>query len=213
MFLDRINHALSWIVKTIWSLFLNGLMTILPLALTVVIFNVSFKLIKGWLEPLQKLDLPLLSWIPHYEIIVVIGSILILGAILKSLLLRTIVHSLESLIVRLPLVRPVYTGIKQLVLAFSSQEKITFKQVVMLEFPIEHLYSIGFLTSEIPSSLAPNTDKKYFSVFVPTTPNPTTGYFVVVPEDKIRVTQLTRQEAMALVISGGIVLPERFFEK
>ena len=206
----RINRTLMQFLSTVWSLFLSGLFTILPITLTIVIFNVSFKLVKGWLEPLQRLNLPALNWIPHYEIVIMIASLLIIGAIVEVFILRTLLEKIESLIARLPLVRTVYGGIKQLVKAFSSQDKVTFKQVVMLEFPLENVYSIGFLTAETPHILAPQSGIKYFNVFVPTTPNPTTGFFVLVPEHKIKITQLTRQEAMSMVISGGIICPDRF---
>lgn len=205
-------------MRSAWSLFLSGLLTILPLTLTIVIFNYLFTKIKAWLVPLQKLHLPaklhlgMIEKIPHYEVILVVLIILALGAFMQIFVLRSLLDYIESHIVRIPLVRLVYGGVRQLVNAFSSQDKVTFKQVVMLEFPIEGVYSIGFLTGEMPQALTPNTTIKYFNVFVPTTPNPTTGFFILVPEHKIRVTQLTRQEAMELVISGGIICPDRFIE-
>jgi len=210
--LTRFHKSIMGFIRAVWSLFLSGLLTILPITLTIVIFNISFKLVKGWLAPLQQVHHPLLTAIPHYEIILVILIILAFGAILQIFILRSLIHYVETLIMRIPLVRPIYGGIKQLVHAFSSQDKVTFKQVVMIEFPIEGIYSVGFLTGEMAHALAPNQNIKYFNVFVPTTPNPTTGFFVIVPEDKIRVTQLSRQEAMALIISGGIICPDRFME-
>jgi uncharacterized membrane protein len=199
-------------IRIAWSLFLSGLIAILPIAITIAIFNITFRLVKGWLAPIQKVNIPILSSIPHYEIILVILFILAVGAILQIFILRSLINYLETVIMRIPLVRPVYGGVKQLVDAFSSQDKVTFKQVVMLEFPIEGVYSIGFLTGEMPQALTPNHMIKYYNVFIPTTPNPTTGYFVLVPENKIKVTHLNRQEAMALIISGGIICPDRFIE-
>lgn len=214
--LTRINETIMWFVRTVWSLFLSGLIAILPLTLTIALFSVTFRYIKRWLVPLQELNIPErlhfteIKSIPHYEFVLVVVIILALGAIMQIFVFRSLVDYIESLIVRIPLVRLVYGGVKQLANAFSSQDKVTFKQVVMLEFPLEGVYSIGFLTGEMAAALAPRTDLKYFNVFVPTTPNPTTGFFVIVPESKIRITQLTRQEAMALIISGGIICPDRF---
>ncbi len=208
--LTPIHETIMRVLRTIWSLFLSGLFTILPVILTIVIFNFSFGQIKKWLAPLQTLEIPVLSTIPHYEILLAIAIILAIGAIMQVFVLRTLIDYAESFILRLPLVRPIYGGIKQLVGAFSSQDKVTFKQVVMLEFPLEGVYSIGFLSGEMPQALTPHTNIKYFNVFVPTTPNPTTGFFIIVPESKISITQLNRQEAMALIISGGIICPDRF---
>lgn len=210
--LPSIQESIMRYIRRVWSLFLSGLLAILPLTLTIAIFNITFRLVKGWLTPIQKLNLPILRAIPHYEIILVILFILGVGAILQIFILRSLINYAEAFIMRIPLVRPIYGGIKQLVNAFSSQDKVTFKQVVMLEFPIEGVYSVGFLTGEMPQALTPHTAIKYFNVFVPTTPNPTTGYFVLVPENKIHVTQLNRQEAMALIISGGIICPDRFIK-
>ena len=210
--LKHIHRKIMHIFSTIWSLFLSGLFTILPITLTIVIFSITFKLIKGWLEPLHRLNLPILNWIPHFEIVIVLIMIFIIGALVQIFILRTLIEHIESYIAHLPLVRTVYGGIKQLVKAFSSQDKVTFKQVIMIEFPLENVYSIGFLTAETPHILAPESGIKYFNVFVPTTPNPTTGFFVLVPEHKIKITQLTRQEAMSMVISGGIICPDRFTE-
>ena len=99
---------------------------------------------------------------------------------------------------------------KKLVQAFSVQDKISFKQVVLVEFPRLGIYSLGLLTSELRQDLAPDKDKKFFNIFIPTTPNPTSGYFVILPQDQVTIIDITRQEAMAMIISGGIIQPERF---
>jgi len=176
--------------------------------------HASFKLIRSWLEPayisvkqsgfLQ--DIP----IPYIEIIVIIGGIFALGALLNIVILRSLIYRIEDLIFKLPMIRAIYSGVKQLVNAFSLKDQMTFKEVVLVEFPRKGLYSVGFLTSALPPELAPSQDTAFFNVFVPTTPNPTSGYFLILPKSDITKTDLTRQEAMALIISGGIIQPERF---
>jgi len=211
----RIHTGWRRIMHLIWSVFLNGLFTILPLTLTLALFKFSLRLLKGWLEPIHRVvQKTFLVDIPHSEIIIVLLFIFMVGIILSSFLLRKIVHGVESLIFKIPLVRPVYSGIKQLVSAFNLKEDPnTIKQVVLAEFPRHGLYSVGFLTGELPHDLAPTKDKRYFNIFIPTTPNPTTGFFIIIPEDQIINVHLTRQEAMAMVISGGIILPDRFTKK
>jgi uncharacterized membrane protein len=195
----------------LWSIFLSGLFTILPLTLTLALFNFSFKFILNWLEPVNRYIQPtVLSRIPYAEIILVISLILLVGAIMKIFVLRSLVHAIEELIFKLPLIRPVYSGIKQLVGAFSIQDKVTFKNVVIVEFPRTGVYSLGFMTSELPAEIAPNPVDKFYNVFIPTTPNPTTGFLVLVTEKDVTVINLTRQEAMAMIISGGIIQPDRF---
>ncbi|MCK5633242.1 DUF502 domain-containing protein, partial [bacterium] len=103
--------------RFLWSLFLNGLITLLPLTLTIVIFHLTIKIVSGWLEPLQDLKPEFLKSIPYSEILLVLIAIFFVGVILRILVLRSIVHSTESIIAKIPLVRPVYTGIRQLVQA------------------------------------------------------------------------------------------------
>ena len=196
-----------------WSLFLKGLLTLLPIALTLAIFNVSFKILKRWLAPLSHIQPPFITGLPFSEVIVALVVIFLVGIILDVFLLHWLVHAFEKLISRIPLVRPIYAGIKQLVHAFNPQDKISFKQVVLVEFPRKGIYSLGFLTSQLPSDLLKDGDHTYFSVFVPTTPNPTTGFFLVVAPEHFTLVNLSRQEAMALIISGGIIQPERFTQK
>lgn len=194
----------------VWSVFLNGLLTILPLTLTVALFSVSFKLLKGWLEPVARLKPHFLDWIPHAEILIVLLFVLLVGTLLNLFLARSILHAFEDLIAHTPFIRSLYSGLKQLVHAFSMQDKDSFKSIVIVEYPRKGIYSIGFLTGELPQQLQPKQGAIYVSVFVPTTPNPTSGFLIMAPQDEIQVIDLTRQEAMALIISGGIIMPEKF---
>ena len=207
-----IKKVVSKFMDYMWTLFLSGLITILPLTLTAMFFNASLKLLKSWLDPIYQMMPPTLQAIPYAEIILVIIGIFLIGTILNLFIIRSLIHSVESILFRLPLIRPVYSGIRQLVRAFSFQDKISFKQVVMVEFPRKGIYSLGFLTSEVPDEFTKDP-QRLFNVFMPTTPNPTSGYFIMVPEPEIVKIDLTRQEAMALIISGGIIQPERFTGK
>lgn len=208
--MQKKSHFLSNFFHYIWSLFLSGLFTILPLTVTIALFNISFNLIISWLKPLKLFINPvILKTIPYAEIVLVIIVIFLIGTITRVFVLRTLIHAIEDLIIKMPLIRHVYKGIKQLVQAFSLQDKITFKHVVVVEFPLKGVYSIGFLTSELSQEIAPEKDKKFFNVFIPTTPNPTSGFFVILPEANVQVIDLTRQEAMAMIISGGIIQPDR----
>ncbi len=194
----------------VWEIFLNGLFAILPITLTIALFGFSLRMLKSWLQPIYQLEPASLQKIPYSEVGLVIGAIFLVGIILRFFILRSIVHGLEHLLGRLPLIRPIYTGIKQLVHAFSMQDKVSFQTVVLIEFPRPGVYSLGFMTSEVSHIIVPETNQKWFNVFIPTTPNPTTGFFIMAPEQSVRTIDLTRQEAMALIISGGIIQPERF---
>ena len=191
------------------SLFLNGIFMLLPVTITFYLFKVIFCLMRSWLAPLRNIEPSYLRQVPYLEFALAIGFILLIGLISRNLIFRKFLHYIEKAINKIPLIRPVYSGSKQLVHAFTHNDKSSFQQVVLIEFPRKGIHSIGFLTSNLHTELAPTNNDLYYNVFIPTTPNPTTGYYVIAKKDDFIVTSLTRQEAMALVISGGIVQPDR----
>lgn len=211
MILKKIKCFINSGIRFASGIFLSGLFTLLPIILTLSLFSTSFKLLKSWLEPIQyAMTGTFLDTIPHAEFIIAIATILLIGTILRIFLFRSIVHGFERALARIPLIRPIYTGLKQLVNAFSLQDQASFKQVVIVEFPRKGIYSIGFMTSELPTEFMPHAAETYVNVFIPTTPNPTSGFLIMLPQQDIAVLNINRQEAMALIISGGLIVPERF---
>ncbi len=198
------------IYKKIRQIFLKGLLFLLPIAITFSLCSFSINLIRSWLVPLRQLHLPLLEMIPYYEILVVGAFILAVGAFLQAFVLKPFIKLIEDIFSKIPLLSTIYFGAKQLIEAFSGNNKTSFKDVVYVEFPRPGIYSIGFLTSQAPTEIAPDTNKIYYNVYIPTTPNPTTGFFIVLAKDQFHHANLTRQEAITLIISGGILQPERY---
>lgn len=202
------KNIIVTLLDSIFSLFLTGLLTLLPITLTIAVFTISFHVLLGWLEPLKRFGLPFIGVTPYSEVILALAIIFIAGALYNMLLLRPIIHGIEKLFEKIPLIRPVYSGIKKLVHAFSFQDKLSFTKVVRVEFPKTGLYSIGFLANQVDENVGPRGSTKYFSVFIPTTPNPTSGFLVLVPEEEVTIIDISRQDAMAMIISGGIIQPE-----
>lgn len=211
------KNLISRITQFIKTSFFNGLLIILPFTLTIGLFMLSCRILINWLQPAQELlDHPIvfIANIPYRlilnQIFLVVIGLFLIGALVRILLLEPLVHAFERMLFKIPMVRPIYSGIKQLVKAFSAQDTFTFKKVVLVEFPRKGIYSLGFLTSELPSSIAPENGEKFYNVFIPTTPNPTSGYFVILSKQDFKDIDLSRQEAMAMIISGGIIQPDRF---
>jgi len=190
------------------SVFMHGFFTLLPIAITFGIIRFAFRLIKTTLAPVYNLEPAWLTKIPHSEIFLTIIVIFILG-IFFDIFLLNVLHAIENKILnRIPLLRQVYFGVKQLVAALSPQDKVSFTTVIMVEFPRPGIYSLGFLTNEIIPENFPTLQGKHVSVFIPTTPNPTTGFYIIAPATSCHPINLTRQEAMTLIISGGIIQPQ-----
>jgi len=202
---------IGWtITNQLRSLFLSGLFMLLPITITFYLFKFLFHIIQAWLEPLRKLEPEHLRSIPYLEFALAVGLILAIGLISRIFVFRKLIHYIEKMIRKIPLIRPVYSGAKQLVHAFTHHDEESFQQVVLIEFPRKGIYSIGFLTSYLTTEVAPTNGEPYYNIFIPTTPNPTTGYYIIARKEDFKPTSLTRQEAMSLIISGGIIQPERF---
>jgi uncharacterized membrane protein len=198
------------------SLLLSGLFTILPLAVTIAIFSFIITTLAGWLHPLYYILPESLKNIPGSGILVALVFIFLVGIVLRYFLMQPLLEGIEAIFEKIPLVRQIYFGVKQLLHALNPQDKAHFQRVVLVEFPRAGVYSVGFLTSEAHSSLAKEELKRetpYLNVFIPHTPHLVTGFYIIVRADECFATSLTYQEAMTLVISGGIVQPQRFVQK
>lgn len=198
------------------SIFVNGLLAILPLALTLAIFSITINLINNWiLTPVRTaISVTPLAKIPYIEVVITIVIILLMGTLVRFIILRSLIETGEKLIVKIPLVRPIYSSAKQLVQIFStSPEKSPARKVVLVPYQASGTYTIGFMTSELPANLSPQNNTQYCTIFIPTTPNPTSGFLILVPAQEVIQIDLSPQEAMTYIISGGIVQPERFMNE
>lgn len=207
--LKSIKQSVGTLFYFVWSLFLKGFLALLPITLTIGLLTFTFKKLKGWLHPIYELEPSFLKAIPFSEFLLTFFVILAMGFILNSFILQSFWDSFEELVGRIPIVRPIYNGIKQLVQALNPDDQSSFKQVVLIEFPKRGVYTIGFVTSEFASHLSPTQTDTYFTVFVPTTPNPTSGFFLVVNKNDTQILNMSRQEAMTMIISGGTIQPPK----
>jgi uncharacterized membrane protein len=208
-----IKSRIKNIFYIIVTYFVKGLLTLLPITLTIVVLHFSFRILKGWLHPVYELEPDFLKAIPFSEFLLTFFVILFIGIIMNFFILNSLWIMIEKCIGKIPLVRPIYAAIKQLVGAFNPHDKESIKHVVLIEFPNKGTYTIGFMTSEITTALSPDPQTIYYNVFVPATPNPTSGFYFMVAKEHVIIISLSRQEAMALIMSGGIIQPERFNEK
>lgn len=203
---------IQWAQKCVESLknvLIHGLFTLLPAVITVALLHLIFKLLKSWLAPLYKIEPAFLQKIPHSEIILTIIIIFLTG-LLYEWLLQPIIHRIESSILKkIPILSLIYFGVKRLAEALTARDKHSLQKVMLVPFPAPGTYSIGFLTGE---GTPPWSDLKgkYLGLFVPHTPNPTTGFYIIVPEEQCLPLDISRQEAMTIVISGGLMPPQRY---
>ena len=203
---------LHWLYKTARSLFLHGFFTLFPITATIVIVHFGYTLAAGWIAPLRQFVPPFLAQVPGAEFMLVIAFIFAIGAVLKFFILSPVVKAAEKLIKRIPLIRIIYSSAKILGDFFNLPNPTTVERsVVLVEFPRKNVYNIAFLLDNAEDNfqtLLPKDSKKHYKVFMPNSPNPTSGYFMVVPADEIIDTNITFEEAIKTVMSCGIHTPE-----
>jgi uncharacterized membrane protein len=199
------------------SLFVNGLITVLPITATIFLVHFTYNLLSKWLLPLKKFIPIKLHTIPGVEFILVTLLIIAIGLLVKIFIVSPIINYFEKLISKIPLIRTIYSSAKTLAQFFNiSNLKQSGKEVVLIQFPRPGFYNIAFLLESaeddfqklIPMPAKEKATKKYYRVFMPNSPNPASGYFLVLPEDEIIHTEMTFEEAIKTVVSCGIITPE-----
>ncbi|MGL5125587.1 MAG: DUF502 domain-containing protein [Fusobacteriaceae bacterium] len=214
--------------KTIKSYFYTGLISILPIILTVYILNwfltiiinlISTSFVAVALKEIISTVLNLGKEKVHQEIllnlsintisiITIILAITLTGYTLKNVFFASIAKRIEKLFANVPLVKHIYSTINQIVGVVSSNKNSNYQKVVVLEYPRKGIYSLGFLTSENNGILESVLNKKQIcNIFIPTSPNPTSGMFIAVPVEDIKILDIKIDDAVKLIISGGVIVP------
>lgn len=207
------------ILTFIKSVFLSGLFTVIPIAATLFFISFLYNLVLKSIGPLRKLEPDVLQAIPGSEFILVMILILILGFILKVFIANQIIHYFERLIARIPLVRIVYSSAKILVDFFKVKPNASLalkRQVVLIPYPKRGQYHLAFLLESaedtyekiIPTSFKEYPGEGYVKVFMPNSPNPTSGYFFIMSKDEVIPTDISFEEALKTLVSCGLITPE-----
>jgi uncharacterized membrane protein len=194
---------------------LAGILLFLPFGVALLVMRWLFGWLKSILQPIIKGFLTGIDKIALFNVVpdtviniaVVIASILILififyiiGSLGQFFIGRRLITLGDAIMMQIPLISTIYSATKQVIQSFSH-DKAAFKSVVIVEFPRPGFLALGFFTGHIEDSQG----KKYCKVFIPTTPNPTTGFFEIVPAEEIRETSISVEEAFKIIISAGMI--------
>ena len=201
---------LKKIRKSIEGVFLTGIAAVIPVGVTLYILHLIIGMMNNLVEVIPARFHPdqLLSFhIPGLGVIITLILIFTIGLVTKSYLGKKLVSLGERMVGKIPLVRGIYNALKQLVDAVFSDKGQSFKKAVLIEYPRKGLFSIAFVTGVTRGEVQVKTSQKCVNVFIPTTPNPTSGFYIMVPEGDIITLDMTVEEAFTLIISGGIVSP------
>ncbi len=188
--------------------FISGLVVFLPIALTVYLFYLAISFTdKFFKEFFEKLGF---GFGDYYglSIIIGIGIIILIGFITTNFLGRKIHGFFEKIVLKLPFFKQVYPALKEMAVFLFARERLSsFKQVVLIEYPRKGLYAMGFLTNDSSHEICDKIGKELCNVFIPSSPEPLTGFTILVPKKDVTYTQISIEDAFKFIVSGGVVNP------
>ena len=195
--------------------FLTGLLVFLPLGTTIFVLDFILDLFK---EPALKLAIQLglreensffglETLLAISGLIIGVISLTLLGYLSKYLLGRIFISTMEKVLGKVPFLNTVYRSVQQIVETFGRENQAVFKEVCLVEYPRKGCYALGFITADTSSHIREKVEGELIYVFVPTTPNPTSGFLLLVPQVEIHRLDVSVGDGMKMLISGGAVVP------
>lgn len=202
-------------LRSLRNAFLTGLILLTPLGVSLFVFgwlvnNVGGRFSNNLLyfipsEWRQKEDLQLIWNI--LATVIVFLAITLLGYLSRYFVGKWFLSAAENILDKVPFINTVYKTVKQIVETFSTQQRAIFKKTVLIEYPRRGVWAIGFLTSDTKGETQAKTEQDLRNVFVPTTPNPTSGFLLMLPADDVHEMEMSIGDGMKMIISGGAVAP------
>jgi uncharacterized membrane protein len=181
----------------------SGLLIIVPLVITILVLKAIFSFLDSLLLPYLQ---PRLGyWVPGIGIIITFLAIYFIGLMVTNFIGRKLVNKGELLLLKIPIAKSIYGSVKQIIETFSFKEDQSGKKVVMVEYPKENVWAIGLVNGEIEH---PDNGENLYNILIIASINPTSGFFVLVPKNKVIQLDLSVEDAMKWIVSGGIVSPD-----
>ena len=191
-------------LKIIKRYFVSGVLVVVPIILTIVVIKFIFETVDGLLQPLLQ---KLLGYsIPGLGIVVTFLLIILAGLLTRNFIGAEIHRLVEKVLTRLPIIRTIYTAAKQLLEAIALPSMGSFKEVVMIEYPRKDAYVICFISNKFKLEKDGQL-RDFMAIFVPSTPTPISGMVIIVPAEDVIYLDMTIEEAIKYLVSGGVVSP------
>ncbi|HMP72151.1 MAG TPA: DUF502 domain-containing protein, partial [Kiritimatiellia bacterium] len=205
-------------IKAIRNNIFVGLILVTPLVITILVanwlFHFSTDLLIGFFpRALRQGNEDILFRLRLISLAAVVLILFFIGLLVRNVLGRWLYHLSDRILTRIPVINRIYIGSRQVIDAFLTQRETMFKEVVLVEYPRKGIRAVGFITATVPPPYrnliqdgAP-PEEPYVSVFIPTTPNPTSGWLCMVPRSEVIPLNMTSGDAMKLIVSAGVVYP------
>ena len=189
---------------------LAGLLVLVPLMITIAVINWVVSTLDKTLEILPaewQPELLIGFYIPGFGVVLALAIVLVIGAATSNFIGNKLVTWWDRLLNRIPVVRSVYSAVKQVSDTLFSEKSNAFREALLVQWPREGVWTVAFLTGKPGSSVSTHLDGEHVSVYVPTTPNPTSGYLMILPKSDCRPLDMSVDEALTYVISMGVITP------
>lgn len=210
------GRVISVISKSLRSYLLAGLIVWLPILVTVVVVHFLVELLDGTIALLPKAYQPEQLFgiqIPGLGVLLSLTLLFVTGIVATNILGQRVVAWSEALLDRIPFVRTIYNAAKQMSNAIFATNGHAFRKVLMFEYPRKGIWSVGFQTGESSPEIVEHVGVEMVSVYVPTTPNPTSGFIILVPKTEVIELSMTIDEALKFIISLGVMQPHHGQDK
>jgi len=210
------THHLSTYLRTN---FITGITALLPLWAVILVVTFLVNIINDkMLNPILSFISPYVEWADPEVVagslkvalfIALLILIMLFGALVKNFFIRRILDFGERIVMKIPLINKIYGGIQQISKVFLIQKQAMFRKAVLVEYPKKGTYVLAFLTADASKEIGSKTGEDLISVFVPTTPNPTSGFLLFVNRNEIIELQMSIEDSFKLIVSFGAVTPEK----
>ncbi len=189
--------------------FLTGIIVTAPIGITVYLAWAFVDYVDRTVTPLippeYNPETYLKFSVPGLGMIVAVVVLTLIGFLTANFLGRSLIRIGERIVERMPVIRSIYSALKQIIETILAQSSTAFRQVVLVEYPRRGMWTLAFVSAEVRGEVAGRLKEKMISIYVPTTPNPTSGYLVFVPESDVKYLDMSVEEGMKLVISVGVI--------
>ncbi|VAW37207.1 Uncharacterized membrane anchored protein Mext_4159 [hydrothermal vent metagenome] len=198
-------------MKIIKRYFVTGLIIVLPLYISFYVFITIVNFMDSLMYLLPKVARPdtyLPFHVPGIGLLITVVGIFLVGMLTTNFLGRKLVVLGEWLLDWIPLLRTIYKSSKQFISTFFSKDADGFRKVVLVEFPRKGTYAVAFVTSKTQGEVQNKVEVDLINVFLPTTPNPTSGFYLAVPANEVTSLEMTVEDAFKVIMSGGVIVPD-----
>ncbi|GAB4575722.1 MAG: DUF502 domain-containing protein [Rhodothalassiaceae bacterium] len=191
--------------------FLTGLVVFAPISITIYLTWIVIDGVDGFFRKVVPVAYNLEAWLgvplPGIGLLLTIVFLTLLGALAANILGRSLISLGERIVERMPVIRGIYMTIKQIAETLMAQSASSFRDVVLVEYPRPGLWALAFVSSPAKGEIQEKTEEETLNVFLPTTPNPTSGYLLFVPKKDCIFLDMSVEQAIKYIISAGLVTP------